>query len=59
LTPIKDEIRGQRGLGQSPYHDGLMKHDHQVGALLDKLDELGIADNTIPDAAGSLHDGLR
>jgi arylsulfatase len=51
----------------------LMEQDHQVGALLDKLDELGIADNTIvvystdnglhrnmlPDAVGSLNDGLR
>jgi arylsulfatase len=46
-TQIKDEIRGQSGLWQSPYHDGMIEHDQQVGALLDKLDELGIADNTI------------
>ena len=25
----------------------MIEHDQQVGALLDKLDELGIADNTI------------
>ena len=46
-TKIKDEIRGQSGLWQSPYHDGMIEHDQQVGALLDKLDELGLADNTI------------
>jgi arylsulfatase len=46
-TKIKDEIRGQSGLWQSPYHDGMIEHDQQVGALLNKLDELGIADNTI------------
>ncbi|MCJ7536430.1 MAG: arylsulfatase [Anaerolineales bacterium] len=46
-TKIKDEIRGQSGLWQSPYHDGMIEHDQQVGALLDKLDELGIAEDTI------------
>jgi arylsulfatase len=46
-TQIKDEIRGQSGLWQSPYHDGMIEHDQQVGTLLDKLDELGITDNTI------------
>jgi len=46
-TQIKDEIRGQSGLWQSPYHDGMIEHDQHVGALLDKLDELGIAENTI------------
>ena len=46
-TEIKDEIRGQSGLWQSPYHDGMIEHDNHIGALLDKLDELGIADNTI------------
>ena len=29
------------------YADGMVEHDGQVGQLLDKLDELGIADNTI------------
>ena len=46
-TEIKDEIRGQSGLWQSPYHDGMIEHDNHIGALLDKLDELGIGDNTI------------
>ncbi|MEM8495430.1 MAG: sulfatase-like hydrolase/transferase, partial [Planctomycetota bacterium] len=29
------------------YHDGMIEHDGHVGQLLDLLDELGIADNTI------------
>jgi arylsulfatase len=33
--------------GQGFYNDGMMEHDDHVGALLDKLDNLGIADNTI------------
>ncbi len=31
----------------SPYHDTMIDHDKNVGTVLDKLDELGIADNTI------------
>jgi arylsulfatase len=46
-TQITDDIRGQSGLWQSEYHDAMIEHDQQVGVLLDKLDELGIADNTI------------
>jgi arylsulfatase A-like enzyme len=33
--------------GQGPYNDTMMAHDELVGELLEKLDELGIADNTI------------
>ena len=33
--------------GQGIYADGMFEHDGQVGQLLAKLDELGIADNTI------------
>jgi arylsulfatase len=29
------------------YHDVMIDHDKNVGAVLAKLDELGIADNTI------------
>jgi arylsulfatase A-like enzyme len=43
----KPESIGQAGRWQSPYHDTMIDHDKVVGALLDKLDELGIADNTI------------
>ncbi|MBE9548517.1 MAG: arylsulfatase [Proteobacteria bacterium] len=33
--------------GQGPYNDTMMGHDDVVGELLNKLDDLGIADNTI------------
>jgi arylsulfatase len=46
-THTKPESLGQAGRWQSPYHDTMIDHDNAVGAVLDKLDELGIADNTI------------
>jgi arylsulfatase A-like enzyme len=46
-THPKPESPGQAGRWQSPYHDTMIDHDKVVGALLDKLDALGIADNTI------------
>jgi arylsulfatase len=33
--------------GQDPYSDRMVVHDEQIGEILDKLDELGIADNII------------
>ncbi|MGR4066091.1 MAG: arylsulfatase [Vulcanimicrobiaceae bacterium] len=33
--------------GQDPYSDRMVVHDEQIGMMLDKIDELGIADNTI------------
>jgi arylsulfatase len=33
--------------GQDPYSDRMVVHDEQIGEMLNKLDELGIADNTI------------
>src|SRR5215813_2626598 len=33
--------------GQDPYGDRMVVHDEQIGMMLKKLDELGIADNTI------------
>ena len=44
-THVKDELRGISG--QDEYSDGMVEHDMHVGKFLDKLDELGIADNTI------------
>ncbi len=44
-THLKPESEGKTGLGV--YADGMVEHDGMVGELLDKLDELGIADNTI------------
>jgi arylsulfatase len=46
-THPKPESVGQAGRWQSPYHDTMIDHDQLVGALLDKLDELGLADTTI------------
>ena len=44
-THLKAESEGKTGLGV--YADGMVEHDAMVGQLLAKLDELGIADNTI------------
>ncbi len=44
-THVKAELRGISG--QDEYADGMVEHDMHVGQLLDKVDELGIADNTI------------
>lgn len=33
--------------GKDPYTCGMLEHDAHIGLFLDKLDELGIADNTI------------
>jgi arylsulfatase len=46
-THGKPESRGRAGRWQSEYHDTMMDHDDVVGDLLDTLDELGLADNTI------------
>src|SRR5690242_2890493 len=46
-THTKPESLGQAGRWQSPYHDAMIDHDRNVGQLLDLLDELGIADDTI------------
>src|SRR4029453_11270682 len=46
-THPKPSSIGQAGRWQSPYHDTMIDHDKHVGELLDLLDELGIADNTI------------
>jgi arylsulfatase len=46
-THVKPESQGQSGRWQSPYHDAMIDHDKNVGTVIDKLDELGIADNTI------------
>jgi len=46
-THTKPESVGQAGRWQSEYHDTMIDHDRNVGTVLDKLDELGLADNTI------------
>jgi arylsulfatase len=45
FTHLKPESEGVTGLGV--YADGMVEHDGQVGQLLEKLDALGIAENTI------------
>jgi arylsulfatase len=47
FTHTKKSSLGQAGRWQSPYHDTMIDHDKHVGELLDLVDELGIADNTI------------
>jgi arylsulfatase len=44
-THLQKEWEGKTGIGIYP--DGMVEHDSQVGQLLKKLDDLGIADNTI------------
>ena len=44
-THLSKKYDNKTGLGLYP--DGMMELDYVVGELLDKLDELGIADNTI------------
>jgi len=44
-THVKEELRGISG--QDEYADGMVEHDMHIGKFLDKLDELGIADNTL------------
>ncbi len=47
FTHTKPESLGQAGRWQSPYHDTMIDHDKNVGELLDLVDELGLAENTI------------
>jgi arylsulfatase A-like enzyme len=46
-TYTKKESIGQSGRWQSAYHDSMIDHDKNVGEILKKIDDLGIADNTI------------
>jgi arylsulfatase A-like enzyme len=46
-THAKPESLGQSGRWQSEYHDVMIDHDKHIGAMLNLLDELKIADNTI------------
>lgn len=44
-THLKKESQGKTGIGLYP--DGMVEHDGFVGKVLKKLDDLGLADNTI------------
>ncbi len=45
FTHLKPESKGKTGLGIYP--DGMVEHDGHIGQMLKKLDDLGIAENTI------------
>ena len=44
-THLAAKNRGKSG--QDDYSDRMVTHDEQIGQVLDKLDQLGVADNTI------------
>src|SRR5271167_2717871 len=44
-THLAAKNRGKSG--QDDYSDRMVTHDEQIGQMLDKVDQLGIADNTI------------
>lgn len=45
-THVKPESKGQSGRWMNEYADGMIDHDKNVGTVLDKIDALGITDNT-------------
>lgn len=45
FTHVKEEHLGKTGLGF--YADGMVEHDALIGKLLDKVDALGLTDDTI------------
>ncbi len=47
ITHTQKKSRGQAGRWQSAYHDTMIDHDKSVGQMLDLLDDLGIAEDTI------------
>jgi len=47
FTHTKPRSVGQAGRWQSQYHDTMIDHDKNIGELLDLLDDLKIADNTL------------
>ena len=46
-THPRPEVKGQAGHWQSDYHDVMVEHDKHIGEMLDLLDELDIAEDTI------------
>src|SRR5262245_22973427 len=47
FTHTKPESVGQAGRWQSEYHDTMIDHDKNVGEVLDLIDELGLAEDTL------------
>jgi len=46
-THVRAEHRGKYQHGDSEYIDGMIEHDETIGTILNALDELKIAENTI------------
>jgi len=46
-THVKAAHKNLAGPNSNEYHDGMVEHDMHVGELLELLDELGVAENTI------------
>jgi arylsulfatase len=46
-THVKEANKGISGPAGDEYHDGMVEHDAHVGELLELLDDLKIADNTV------------
>ncbi|MDE1167305.1 MAG: arylsulfatase [Pseudomonas sp.] len=47
FTHVRDSMKGQSGMPGNEYADGMLEHDGDVGKLLQTIDDLKIADNTI------------
>jgi arylsulfatase A-like enzyme len=47
FTHVRASMRGQSGMPDNEYADGMIEHDGDIGKLLKALDDLGIAGNTI------------
>ena len=46
-THVRESHRGRYPHGDCEYIDGMMEHDDTIGKILNTLDEMGIADDTI------------
>jgi arylsulfatase A-like enzyme len=46
-THVRPSMRGQSGMPDNEYADGMIEHDGDVGKLLKTLDDLGITNDTI------------
>ena len=47
FTHVRASMRGQSGMPDNEYADGMLEHDGDVGKLLKTLDDLNIAANTM------------
>jgi len=47
FTHVRASMRGQSGMPDNEYGDGMLEHDGDVGKLLKALDDLNISNNTI------------